>query len=308
MTTQSQDPEFALKKYNELKSAGIQCTLKRYYEEALSSFQTAAFIANSGCPGLFYDEQMEDAMRYISARLFNHSVSHRDGSGTEKIKIGYILSALQDSGGHAQTLLRLLRHHQREEFDLHVYTTEIMDSKKAAPLQYEELMDLNVPVWSSPDESSLLERAISLRERVQEDKLDILILFVHPWDTASIIALIDIPLAVTVFFHFHSVSFNLGMNLFDYHIDYRENFHNLCQDLKFMDNRLILPLPGPGLDYIDQIPPLARDKFGIPPGTTVSATAGAIYKLFYGDTLIYFDTLERVLQENPDHYHILVGS
>ena len=202
MTTQSQDPEFALKKYNELKSAGIQCTLKGYYEEALSSFQTAAFIANSGCPGLFYDEQMEDALRYISARLFNHSVSHRDGSGTEKIKIGYILSALQDSGGHAQTLLCLLRHHQREEFDLHVYTTEIMDSKKIAPLQYKELMDLNVPVWSSSDESSLLERTISLRERVQEDKLDILILFVHPWDAASIIALMDIPSAVTVFFHF----------------------------------------------------------------------------------------------------------
>lgn len=300
---------YYLRQFGILKRLAIREVSRGYYEKALKCIRYASYLASHYSPGIFYDDAMDACLSFISRQIFSNvdpfPLPIPQG---KKIRVGYVLSALWDGGGgHMQTMMRLIENHRREEFDIRVYSAEIWDSEKTGPARMAFLQNQQVPVWRVRHDASYVEKAMLLRKEILKDEIDIAVLIIHPDDVSAVVALSNLPYVVTVYFHHLSVAFNIGVNQFDYHIDYRENFHNFCQVLKPMENRIVIRLPGPGLTAIDSIKPLDRKVAGIPEDVSLSATSSDLFKLFYNDTDIYFQALLRILENNPRHYHLLIS-
>ena len=93
----------------------------------------------------------------------------------------------------------------------------------------------------------------------------------------------------------------MGRSVIDYLIDYRSTGAKYSKKYRNIDNSHIIPLT---TDVKPQ--KSSKEEWNIKKDSTISITVGSFHKVFGDDQLNYFDVIEELLEQFPNHYHLFV--
>ena len=290
-----------LKNYNSIKTNAISAFNQGELDKSLDYIHAASSIAWKHHIGLWYDDELENLLFKIGNTLREDVLLTNEYENKNNKKNAYIATNITDVGGNPEVLrqwAKLLKPNFKEQ---NLYITHCYAS--FTHINYsEEFLDntqLNVKELSLRD--SFIERTKNLIKLLEKDSPDSIFLFIEPSDviaTTAIHALNKKP--KTIFFNHADQSFWLGRNAIDYLIDQREEGSKYSRNHRHINNSYIAPLP------TDIKPKPPEKKWNIKEDATISISVGSFHKVLSDNQINYFDVISKLLEQFPNHYHILI--
>ncbi|MGB9980318.1 hypothetical protein, partial [Methanobacterium sp.] len=288
-----------LKHYNSIKNCAVSAFNHEEFDKALDYIHAAASIAWRHHLGIWYDDDLESLLFKIGNSLQDKTIPIKSKKGK---KNAYIATNIKDIGGNPEVLKqwsKLLKSNFEEQdlYITHSYTSYTPITYSSGFLDDTEL---NVHEFSFRD--SNIKRIKELIRALSNDSPENIFLFIEPSDVIAIPAIYALNKKPKVIFFNHSDhSFWLGRNVMDYLIDLRDEGVKYSRENRHINNSYIVPIT------TDIKPKLTTEnKWGISKDSTVSVSIGSFYKVLGDPQINFFDIIEELLNEFPDHYHIFI--
>ncbi|MFX1258968.1 MAG: hypothetical protein ACFFAN_14010 [Promethearchaeota archaeon] len=293
-----------LKLYNELKSLAFSAFKKGNYESTLKYIYYAASYAWVVHFGLWCDDDLENLLvkigKYMKKKLISQA---KKNNGKKDYKVAYLASILRDVGGHNILLKHWINILSERYKDQDLYISKSDGNPLYYPNLKKSLIKKGVKIFELKSNLSFLERIKNLINLIEFNSPDVLILFTHANDVTIIPALTALTKKpYTIFFNHADHTFWLGKIISDCIIEQRIEGAKFSKKYRRVEvNQYIIPLTS-------KIKPIkvSKKKFGIPENSTLSISVGGIMKVESPSEHNYYKTIELVLKNFPNHYHMFV--
>jgi len=290
--------------YNELKSCAISAFKKREYEKCLKIINIACYYAWQVHFGIWYDINLEKIMAEIGINCKLKSFQTSKNISKENIrKIAYITSDLKDFGGHASVLKNWIKILSEKSYNQDLYITSIKNGSLFYPNLKKFLNSKGVKIYELSHNITYLKRINKLIYLLEQNSPDIIFLFIHPFDVIVIPALTALSnKPLTYFINHADHTFWLGKKILDRLIEFRAEGAKYSRKFRKINvKQYIIPLT-------TEIKPqkISKTKFGVPENSTLSISIGNFWKVIGKSDYDYFKTIEKLLKEFPNHYHMFV--
>jgi glycosyltransferase involved in cell wall biosynthesis len=279
--------------YDQAKRKGLR---SNNADEALFWFHVAASTAWRYPFDRWSDPEIDEALITLASAL---------GAGNERIhpdpsKLIHLTSHLGEGGGHVEAI-RLWCEHVGGD----VISSEWESSKQTLP---KDLSGLHQRFYFCPPHLGPTQKVNWLFQQFRKLRPAKIVLHVNPNDVASLTASLMYRNAsaaeISVYDHVDSFYW-LGSTLVDHVIEFRPVGAVIARDLRGVaPSRISL---APLISRTRNSPEVTRNSLGIPSAATVSLTVAAYYKMTPDGHWDYARTINRLLDANPEHYHIIVG-
>jgi glycosyltransferase involved in cell wall biosynthesis len=282
--------------FEKFKRRGLTAEARCRFDDALFWLIAAATTAWMHPFGLWVDAEVEAALSRIARSLPKRHV------GLKPEALVVQTSFLIDGGGHAELILMTLE--EAEGREKAVVSSEWLDSHSLGPGVLDSL----------PCPSSLCLRHLSpsrkvvwLYARLCELAPAKVILNTAPNDLIGVTALAMYKEtgAEVLYYDQADCSFWVGTTLADRVLAWRDFGVSAAVTLRGIEPdsiRLVRPCASER-----RSPPVDRSTLGVPEGATLSLTVGNYPKFRPDGHFDYAETLGRLLDEYPNHYHVIVG-
>lgn len=229
----------------------------------------------------------------------------REPSVAQPDRLAIITSNIVDGGGHVE-LLRLWLESARG-FEQSVISSEWQDSRL---LGADTLASLSArhAVHLCPRQITPTQKVSWLYERLSEIRPGKVLLDVFPNDVVGLAAAIMYRAASDaelILYDQGETYFWCGASLVDRVFEWRAAGAHIARSLRGIDAGRIHLVPPASRSRHSA--PVSRGELGIPEGSTLSLTVGNYPKFKPDGCFDYAATLDRVMSEHTDHYHLIVG-
>jgi len=242
------------------------------------------------------DPEIDDALR----RLASHLEAGNERIQPEPGKLVHLTSYLGEGGGQVEAILLWC-----EQVGGDVISSEWESSDQVLP---KNLSVLKQHFYLCPSELGPEQRVEWLFQKLRVLRPAKTVLHIKPNDVVSLTASLMYrnASAAKICFYDHIDSiYWLGSTLVDSVIEIRPVGAVIARTL-----RRIAPAKislAPLTSRARNSPDVTRYSLGIPSPATVSLTVAAYYKMTPDGHWDYAETINRLLDRNPGHYHIVVG-
>ena len=264
----------------------------------------------------WFDEDLDDVLASIGA-FFRFKSPTTGGKPRQKRKAVFIASALYDVGGHSEVMRQWIRLLRDDDWKIGVFVTALDDRPLSYPRLSSELDKMGVETLCLTRELSMLQKAETLYRYLEEQTPELLFLFPHPFEVAAPVAISALEEKPTVIYFNHADhSFWLGRDCIDYLVEYRDLACEVSRVNRKIDGSRVVHMTA---ELVPRDRREAREELGIPGAATVSISVGSFFKVMPGSEIDllpegddegkifdYFEVVRRILDDNPDHYHILI--
>jgi glycosyltransferase involved in cell wall biosynthesis len=241
------------------------------------------------------DRELDELVRQIGLRLD----VDRAEVNTEPKQIAHLTSLIAPGGGHIETLLLWITNVGGA-----VVSSEWEETNELTS----ELSQLTTNAHLCPTELAPALKAIWICKTLSELRPEKVLLHINPNDVVSLAGAVRYRelSGARLIYHDHVDSFFwLGASLVDQVIEIRPVGGVIARDLRHIEpSRLsLVPLTA----RFRNSPSVNREALGLPADATVSLTVAAYYKTNPDGHWNYADTINRILDRNPKHFHLIVG-
>ncbi|MBI4242743.1 MAG: glycosyltransferase [Planctomycetes bacterium] len=281
-------------------------------ENSLNYICSCGAFAQMYATGIWYDDELENLISDIGNSLAEKIDRSNSGELTSpKQKIIYVASFLTDTGGHSE-ICRMWIKMLNENFKQYLFVTGapwsgIAEYSQIPPEFISKLdgADLNAEVIGG---TTYIERIINITKKIGEVKPDFVVLFIVPGDVIALCSLAILRHCFkekfrVVYYNHTNISYWMGKQLTDIIVDYSEPSAYLARKFKGCKGDIrIVPLTTDAHLRNHHIKPsLTRIS-----GQTISVSIGRPWRLYSDGTWNFFETIKKILEENPNHLHILL--
>jgi glycosyltransferase involved in cell wall biosynthesis len=280
--------------YHQAKRKGLE---SHNADEGLFWLHVAASTAWRYPFDRWSDPEIDEAMIRLASEL---------GAGNERIhsdpgKLVHLTSYFGDGGGHIEAI-RLWC----EQVGGDVISSEWHTSKQFVP---KGLSSTNQNLYFCPSQLSPSQKVEWLFQKLRELRPAKIVLHINPNDVASLTACLmyrNVSRAEIFFYDHVDSCYWIGSTLVDHVIEMRPVGAVIARKLRGVaPGRISL---APLASRTRNSPDVTRYSLGIPAAATVSLTVAAYYKMTPDDHWDYAETINRLLDRNVGHYHIIVGA
>lgn len=297
-----------IKRYNYLKS----CALKEINNNRLEASLDYVFLASTYAwgtnLGFLTDDDLEDIIVCIGERLTENRENGQNGYNNEKRHskvrtVAHVVSFLHDVGGHSKALeqwTRILKGIVNKQF---LYITNVNN----VPTNYsgfESLKKQEICVRELFCKSRYTDRIAQLSDMIDEDRPDVVIMYINPNDVIAATALqITQHKPWVLFFNHADHIFWIGKKTIDLLIEFRSISADYSSTLRGINRKKIFVIP-----LTTDIKPKKTLKsiYGVPNDSTLSVSIGSLYKVIEKNKSRYFELIDELLVRFPNHFHIFV--
>ena len=288
--------------YNDIKSRAIAAFKDGELERSLDYTYIAVSYAWGIHFGKWYDEELEDLLSEIGLNIRSEYTLTKTSKKKDGKRIAHIASFLSDIGGHPEVLKQWIGLLSENIGEQTLYITSVPNVPSVYPYLKNFLQSKGVEVHELSYNHRYIERIKELIRLLTQESPDFLILYIHPNDVVVVPALCALSSKPpTIFFNHADHVFWLGRNIIDYLIEWREEGAKYSKKFRKINRSYVIPLT---TDIKPQKVP--KESFGIPENSTLSISIGSFYKVLGDPELDYFRTIEGILKQFPNHYHMLV--
>lgn len=293
--------------YNSLKSNAINALNENKIEKSLDYVYIASSYAWKVQFGKWYDDELEQLLPRIGKHIKKQVVGFKTDKSKEIQKdvksIVHVVSFLSDVGGHSEVLRQWVNILTGLVENQRIYITNV--SKTATKYSYlDDFANKGIGVRQLSHNNSYVDRIKKLIEYFEEDLPDFAILYINPNDVIAVTALQTLQnKPYVIFFNHADHVFWLGKNIIDILVEFRSNSVKYSNAFRNINRICVIPLT-------TDIKPrkIPKTFYGIPENSTLSVSIGGFHKLLGDPEWNYFKTIERILEQFPNHYHLLITS
>jgi len=235
-----------------------------------------------------------------------------------RLRVGYVVpNLIDDVNAPSQRILNFAKYHDRERFQMHVYSSEGL-CRRARPLYFRSqqcagtaerapkmlrtFTDLDIPFYAAPVDGTLIDSAEALARRMREDRLDVaayqsslacpIECLVADWHVAPV-----------------QVNVNIGVPMYVQGIDCTTYFMRGNHDREaghFASRGKRTLFVHGGIDLDVSLPPLPRRaECGIPESAVILMTVGNNLPQRLSPEFV--DCVSRILLANRDAIYVVIG-
>ncbi len=296
------DRRLILRQYQKLKNEALALLEGAQIEKALTYFQVCASYARRYHLGLWQDDDLERALLRISTKI-NDSINDMIQTLNNE-RVLFISSSITDYGGHTNAMINWIDCLKNKK---QIYCVNTYGDRKNGTVS-EEKLKRDTVFYELPANCSAVEKTVLLQKKIKEISAKHIVLFIDPDDIITLTALgkfvnskgSDKP--IVYFFNHADHAFWLGINVTDVLINFRTISIDFSKKTRgFKKIQVVIPLKKKEFD--------TDIKVELPQNSskTLSLTIGSAWKIMPDERWNYFKVLEKILNENPDHGHILVS-
>lgn len=275
-------------------------------EELERSLEYAAVAASLARDSLvrWYDEELESLLVSIGDQCISEQESAiADDGNDDDLRITYLATFLSDHGGHSETLrmwTKMLGSRQNV-IKQDVVLTNQHNGYPQFPTLEAELTNHDVSIEQLAPDASYTERIQNLGTILRDRSPDRVIMFINPEDVIAVSTLGSLKSTPhTIFYNHADHVYWLGRCVIDDLVEYRSVGQIISHRFRDIQSRCVVPLTTDVKNTQNTSPLLDLDT------ETVSVSIGSQYKIEPNLGVNYFCTIGRVLEQNPQHSHLLV--
>jgi glycosyltransferase involved in cell wall biosynthesis len=298
--------EADFKEYSWFKSKACKAYQDKNYEQALAFAHLAATFAWQIHIGFWYDSELERLLKKLGADIAAELPPQKETppKETETLLVVHIATALYEMGGHSKvvrTWINALQNNCRQ-------TLYIVGDESSKPISFlQDLVEKGVQVRSSSCADSYVDRIKWLIANLEQDPPQKIILYIHPNDVLTIATLNGLRHKVPIVFFNHSDHFWVGRDIVDHLVEWRNESIKYSRKYRQIPNSSVVPLTF-DIKIEKHDKNSSKKQFDIPLTATVSLTVGREEKVSGDPNWNYYLTIEKLLEKNPNHYHISIGT
>lgn len=250
---------------------------------------------------LFYkehDRRLENVIYRISEQISVPVQSYNPG----KKRILYLCSNIYNSGGHTRVIYDFLCNHNKDEFEIFFFSTEILkDYDSTTSIYFDKIKNRVKEAFISKISYSSFEfKVIELVNYVVRNEIGTVLSFEHANDVVALCSLIKlrkINKTKLIYYHHQNLHLSVFPDIFDNIIEildellpfYQQHFKNVC----FME------LPAVITEKKKMKTERRKDDFTI-------LTAISFYKMFLNYSTCFADMVISILKAMPDIKYLIV--
>ena len=246
--------------------------------------------------GCWQDRELDDLVRVVGLKLADESVS----LGDERKEIVHLTSLIAPGGGHIEMLMMWI-----QNVGGPVISSQWENIREIAAA---ELSELKANSYLCPADLTPTAKATWIYRKLSELGPQKVLLHINPNDVISLAGAVKYREAsgTRLIYNDHVDSFFwLGASLVDRVIEIRPVGGLIARDLRDIDPAKISHVPLTSRSR--KSPSIHREALRLPADATISLTVAAYYKTQPDGHWNYAETINRILERNPKHYHLIVG-
>lgn len=246
--------------------------------------------------GRWHDPELDSRLRNTASQLDVRP----DKLSTNPSGIAHITSTIADGGGHMETLLLWCEN----------IGGEIISSQweESAKISDPSLQQLKSRAYLCPIALRPAQKAKWIVEKLIERQPQRVLLHINPNDVVALAAAVkyrEISGAEIFFYDHVDTSYWLGSSLVDRVIEIRPSGATIAREFREVPESKIGHVPL--TSRTRHSPSVTRTELELPDSSTVSLTVAAYYKMRPDGHWNFAQTINRILDNNPNHYHLVVG-
>lgn len=240
------------------------------YDQALEEMRIA-FVADyrSGNNILNDPLRLQKAMTMYKniANSLDFNSKYQVKENDAKFRIGILVPNLVDeSVAYSKRVMFFARYLDRKNFELKVYSSEDLardgsDSYARAPKYIKELKESRVDFWMTDPDSSMIDAAKALADKLEEDNLDALLMQTDPAMPIAWMAAYVAQVPVKVQIHIGSAIYLPGLNkvLYDNETVMKQDTLTWPSDV----GEQLLLRRGTDIVFVDEVKGLTKQELGL---------------------------------------------
>ena len=288
--------------YNSIKDKAISAFDQNKFEESLDYIRTAALLAWQCHCGLWYDNELECLLSDVGEGLKDKNSRIKENEFSSAKKIVYITSAV-NVGGLTILLnhwVNLLKNDFEEKI---IYITNSYTSKKPFYGNNTTFNDPELKVYNLPYKKKYTDRIQELIKALNDASPDYIILFTDPDDVIAVSAVSALDVNSKIIYVNHTDhAFWLGKNIVDTLACFRREGAVHAKQCRDINNSFVIPIS----TNINPEKMYSKEDFDIDKDSTVSLSVGTFPKVLGDKNPNYFNTITRLLEQFPNHYHFFI--
>lgn len=295
--------------FHYLKASGIKEARALNVNAALTLLWGASTLAWESKVDFFHDKEIDHSLYNLGQAIYEETEifpKHK------KIRIGYITSGILSFGGLTQHIENIIKFHNRDEFEIYIYSTECSfdsPSHKQAQNRIEILKGLSDKFYINKYDISFFDKANSIIKQIKKDEIDVFAYFLAPNDVVAQLIVSCTSNYKNIYFHDSSHLFCLGSYQYDIHIDITKKYLARCINENINKNTVHIPLPGRKEACEtpkNKIRPI-RTKYNLSSKDLLTITVGNPTKNIWNNNFDYIYIIGELLSKNANVYHVLVA-
>lgn len=289
-----------------VEAAAVRCLHQGRYQDAAGFAQLAAGYAFFNHAGMFARPRLEAVVTETAVRALPPARwAPPRGGGPPFKRILHVMTQAEGVGGHARFALRWVQNDESRSHDL------VLTRQRAPlpPALQEAIRSQGGRLRSirGGPRRDLVARAAELRQLLSG--YDAAVLYLHPYDVVSLMALAGPgQRPPTVFVNHADHAFWLGTSVADLVACIRETGIDLCVDRRRVprDRCVLLPIP------MEEVEPsssqeAAKRELGLPSTAVVLVSVATAYKYEPIDDFDFLKLVTPVLATHPNAVLVAVG-
>lgn len=287
----------------ELKSRLAEEVSSGEYEKALGSARKIIQLGWWSIANVRFDTELDSSIHEIGTALCVKDIE------IDPSRILYVTSGILTYGGLTQLLVNQLEYHDRERFDIHVYSTEQFSNSNLDCDRAKRVRELS-SFQIAQDPQDYLGSAQELAAYVKKERIGRIVLLCSPDDVVGLVLPSMLPQVPSVFVNGSHHVFTGGSFQFDAFVDITEHYHLETVNSGRNQNPHYITLCGRlDLDKADRME--ARDfrkELNLGTETLLSITVGNINKNTWAGDDSYLHVIGSALTEHDHYHHLLLAN
>jgi hypothetical protein len=288
---------------SELKSALRKQVDAKKYTEALKTARSIIQLGWWSITTVRYDSELDEQLHRIGSECARSPVE------TDSNKVIYVTSGILAYGGLTQQLVNHLEYHDKERFELHVFSTDLFpksDLKSERAKRVKELCRFQ----SVKAKDDLLANAIEIAEYIEKERIGTLVLLLSPDDVIGLVLASMLPDIPSIFINSSHHVFTGGSFQFDAFVDVTGHYHRESVESARNANLVYISLCGRMSKEEAELLSIRdfKSELGLDEKTLLTATVGNMSKNTWGGDDSYMNIIGRTLSENPCVHHLFIGT
>ena len=309
MKIQKTDPHIFRELYLDLKSKALKSFQVGNLERSLDYIVVASTFAWWYHFGIWFDDELESLLKNIASKILSVDRLKKISKSKRKKanRILFITTFLTDTGGHTEALKLWIKCLSKEFNELYIVSTEILN--RTVGYDSVNFIKNYANLYFFSYREKYTEKIMKLAKIILDIRPSHIILFIDPNDvvTVSTLSILKNFLKFKVIFFNHADHvFWLGKNIIDILVEFRSYSVYVSRKLrKFRKDIVIIPLTTDIYMRNDQCSDdtvKSIDKRNI----VTSLSIGASWKIIDEGYWNYFEVIKEILEQNPNHVHILI--
>jgi glycosyltransferase involved in cell wall biosynthesis len=285
--------------YEKCKRLALEREALGSLDDALFWHCAAATVAWTHPFDKWHDAEADRSIERIALAL------PREPAVAQPDRLAVITSNIIDAGGHIELLQLWLE--VARGFEQSILSSEWQDSR-ANGAQTLASLSARHAVHLCPRQLSPTQKVLWLYRRLCETRPGKVLLDVFPNDVLGLAAAVMYRAASEaelILYDQGETYFWCGASLIDRLFEWRAAGAQIARDLRGIDaGRIHVVPPGSRSRHSAAV---SRGELGVPEGSTLSLTVGSYVKFRPDGHFDYPATLDRLMAEHPEHYHLIVG-